>query len=89
MADLPVHIQNASFEAHMSASENIASAQGVERAELSDVVHALANAYGEALGLFAMTGATNDQLATMGRAVSEASKAMIAKVHVQTCEGLA
>jgi len=71
----------------MSASENIASAQGVERAELCDVVHALANAYGEALGLYVMTGATNDQLAAMGQAVAEASKAMVTKVHVQTCEG--
>ena len=89
MADLPVHIQNASFEAHMTASENIAAAQGVERASLSDVVHALAHAYGEAVGLYAMSGATNDQLAAMGQAVAEASKAMVTQVHIQTCEGSA
>lgn len=89
MADLPVYIENAAFEAHMSAAEFIAAALGTERAGPGDVARALAHAYGEALGIYAMTGASNDELTALGKAASDASSAMVTKVHMQSCEGSA
>lgn len=62
MSVIPDHIENASFEAHMAAAEKIAAALGIERAKPGDVALALAYAYGEAVGLYAMTGAASNQL---------------------------
>ncbi|MCL6285584.1 hypothetical protein M3P21_18805 [Ruegeria sp. 2012CJ41-6] len=89
MADLPVHIQNAAFEAHMSAAERIASALGIERAAPGQVAHALAHAYGEALGLCIASGATSAQIRMIGQVATDAIDSMITKVHVATCEGSA
>jgi len=47
MSDLPEHITDASFAAHMEAAALIARALGQERAEMLDVARALAEAYAD------------------------------------------
>lgn len=89
MSVIPDHIENASFEAHMAAAEKIAAALGIERAKPGDVALALAHAYGEAVGLYAMTGAASDQLEALGRAALRATQGMVSRIQASDCEGSA
>ncbi len=83
MNTIPDHIENAAFEAHMAAAEKI------ERAKPGDVALALAHAYGEAVGLYAMTGAASDQLEALGRAALCATQGMVSRIQASDCEGTA
>ena len=89
MTHLPTYIENAAFDAHMAAAERIAGAKAIDRASPVDVAHALAHAYGEALGVYAMTGAASDQLEALGRVTLRATQGMISKILTSDCEGSA
>lgn len=90
---VPEHIETASFEAHMAASEHIAAALGIDKAAPGDVALALAHAYGEALGIVAMTGAGSSQLEALGQAAFCATQGMVARIQARLltrdCEGSA
>ncbi len=87
MDTIPEYIESAAFEAHMAAADKIAAAMGLEQASLGDVATALAHAYGEALALYAMSGADNDQMAQIGIVCSDAARGMVSRVHVDSCAG--
>ncbi len=89
MNTIPEYIHSASFEAHMAAAEKIAAALGLDQANIGDVVTALAHAYGEAIALYAMSGAKNERLAEIGKVCADATRGMVSRIHADSCEGAA
>ncbi len=73
----------------MAVAAKIAAALGIERAEPGDVALALAHAYGEAIGLYAMTGVSQDALAGIGKVYCEAVNGAVSRIHASDCEGSA
>ncbi len=89
MSHVPIYIEAAAFEAHMAAADQIVKALEIDRAKPADVAHALAHAYGEALGIYAMTGAASDQIEALGRVAQRASQSMAFRIVADSCEGSA
>ncbi len=89
MSDLPEHITDASFAAHMEAAQLIAASLGQERAEIVDVARALAHAYGEVLALYGMSGADVEAQAEIGAIAACAAGAMVARIQAKSCAGSA
>ena len=82
-------IEDAAIAAHMAAATKIADALGLERAPPAEVAMALAKSYGAILGIYAMTGAANDQLEALGRIANRATKEMVSRIQASDCAGRA
>jgi hypothetical protein len=81
MTHIPIFVEAAAFEAHMAAADQIAKALRIDRGAPVDVAHALAHAYGEALAIYAMTGAASDQLEALDRIAQRAFQGMTRKIQ--------
>ncbi len=89
MSDVADHIQDASFAAHMAASELIGAALGQDKARIIDVARALAHAYGEAAALCVAAPDARDEAEELPDIIETASQAMLAHLAMQGCGGSA
>ena len=89
MSDLPEHITDASFAAHMEAAQLIAAALGQERAEMLDVARALAHAYGEVLALCVAASKPPEDIKAFGDIIEQAAEAMMHCIHETSYAGVA
>lgn len=88
------HIERASFEAHMAAAKVIAEALGVERAQPEEVALALAEAFGDVMGIcvckFSAHGEPADAFfERIDAAHRSAADRMVSKIMAHDCRGSA
>lgn len=87
---VPTYIENAAYEAHMAAVDSI-KASGIRngKPDIKIVTNALAHAYGDALGLLAMSGADSEVFDQMNLTWRTAMQDMICKIQMKDCAGSA
>lgn len=87
-ADVPAHIQDAAFAGHMATVQRLRTALG-RAPTRQEAAHALAEAYGDMLVLYAGSGAQAHQIDAINRIAQRASTTMFCKIMVDDCGGFA
>ncbi len=88
MSHVPDHIQSAAFEAHMEAKECLERSLGRVPTH-EEILLALAEAFGDMMGIYAGAGAQPHQIDAINRIAQRAYTSMLSKIMAHGCEGSA
>lgn len=88
MSHVPEHIQKAAFEGHMAAAETLKASLGRAPTH-EETLLALAEAFGDMMGIYAGSGAQPHQIEAVNRIAQRAYTTMLSKIMAHGCEGSA
>jgi hypothetical protein len=88
MSHVPKHIADAAFTAHIEVASSLTILLG-RKPTYREVAHTLAEAFGDAMGIYAGSGAQPHQVNALNRIAQRAYETMLSDVMVCDCEGSA
>ena len=88
MTHVPKHIEDAAFTAHIEVVGSLTILLG-RKPTYREVAHTLAEAFGDAMGIYAGSGAQSHQINVINRIAQRAYQTMLSEVMVCDCEGSA
>lgn len=88
MTHVPEHIANAAFTAHIEVANSLTILLG-RKPTYREVAHTLAEAFGDAMGIYAGSGAQPHQINAINRIAQRAYEVMLTETMICDCEGSA